>query len=75
MVYHKIYNIEVCHKSYNQTSKHFSKLKTKTPTNKKSNVVYEIPCKNCNGVYIGQTSQYLEKRMQVYKYDKKMQQH
>lgn len=67
----KKYNITVCHKGYNLLSNNFSRLKTKTPKNKKSNIVYKIPCNNCEGVYIGQTSQYLENRIKSHKYDKK----
>lgn len=52
-------------------AKNFTKLKTKTSKNKRSNIVYEIPCSGCNGVYIGQTSQYLENRIKSHKYDKK----
>lgn len=65
------HNITVCHKGHNLLSKNFSKLKTKTPKNKISNIVYEIPCNDCPGVYIGQTSQYLENRIKSHKYDKK----
>lgn len=46
-------------------------LKSKTPKIKKSNIVYEIPCNNCEATYIGQTSQYLENRIKSHKYDKK----
>lgn len=48
----------------------FTKLKDKIPITKKTNVVYEIKCNNCpNNVYIGQTSQNLEKRIYQHKYD------
>lgn len=67
----KKYKINVCHKAYNLLTSNFSKLKSKTPNNKKSNVVYKIPCENCDSVYIGQTSQYLENRIKSHKYDKK----
>lgn len=62
-------NITVCHKGHNLLSNNFSKLKSKTPTNKKSNLIYQIPCNNYEGVYIGQTSQYLENRIKSHKYD------
>jgi hypothetical protein len=64
-------NITVCHKACNLLSNCFSKLKSKTPKNKKSNVIYQIPCNDCSGLYIGQTSQYLENRLKGHKYDKK----
>jgi hypothetical protein len=69
--YFKNHNITVCHKGYNLLSKNFSTLKSKTPKNKKSNIIYQIPCNDCDGVYIGQTSQYLENRLKSHKYDKK----
>ena len=67
----KKYDINICHKNFNLLSKNFSKLKAKTPMNKKSNIIYQIPCNNCSGIYIGQTSQYLENRLKSHKYDKK----
>ena len=41
----------------------FTKLKEKTPKDLESNVVYEIPCSECNGVYIGTTGRYFKKRL------------
>lgn len=35
---------------------------------KKSNVIYQIPCGDCNKVYIGQTSQYLNERLNGHKF-------
>lgn len=67
----KEYNIDVCHKGHNLLAGNFSKLKTTTPKNKRSNIVYKIPCNDCEGAYIGQTSQYLENRIKSHKYDKK----
>lgn len=66
------HNIKICHKPHNVLAKHFSVLKSITPKVKKSNIVYEIPCNNCEATYIGQTSQYLENRLKSHKYDKKM---
>lgn len=68
---HKKYNITICHKAHNLLANNFSKLKSVTPLNKRSNVIYEIPCSNCAQVYIGQTSQWLENRLKGHKYDKK----
>lgn len=66
----KSLDLIVCHKSYNTLKSNFSQLKTKTPQNKKSHVIYQIPCSNnnCNKVYIGQTSQHLENRIKTHKY-------
>lgn len=49
----------------------FTNLKSKVPTEKMSNVVYEIKCKDCEGTYIGQTKRYLQERIKSHKYDKK----
>ena len=37
-----------------------------TPKNE-SNIIYKIPCFNCNGVYLGQTSKTIHKRVQQHK--------
>ncbi|XP_060523582.1 uncharacterized protein LOC132700362 [Cylas formicarius] len=65
------HNITIAHKGYNLVKNIFSKLKDKIPDEKKSHVIYEIPCNDCEGVYIGQTSQYLKNRINGHKYDKK----
>ena len=44
-------------------SKTLSKLKSKTPTLSRSNVVYKIGCKNCNEFYIGSTIRQLAVRV------------
>lgn len=41
----------------------FTKLKDKIPKMRQQNVVYSVPCGACGMEYIGQTSQYLEKRL------------
>lgn len=69
--YFKKHNITVCHKPVNLLQQNYSKLKTKTPKLKKTHTIYQIPCNDCNGVYIGQTSQYLANRLNGHKFDKK----
>lgn len=66
----KKHNITICHKGNNLLKSNYSKLKTETPLLKKSHVVYEIPCNECNSVYIGNTRQNLESRLRGHKYDK-----
>lgn len=66
----KPHNIELVHKPQNQIKEIFTKLKTSTPKSKKSNLVYSIPCKNCDKQYIGQTSQSLHDRLNAHKYTK-----
>lgn len=40
----------------------FTKIKDRTLIQETSNVVYKIPCKDCNRFYIGQTKQKTKKR-------------
>ncbi|XP_046492442.2 uncharacterized protein [Neodiprion pinetum] len=41
----------------------FDTGKDRIPTGKRSNVVYKIPCNDCNQVYIGQTGRHLNTRI------------
>ena len=47
----------------------FSKLKDKTPTSEKSNVVYCVNCNNCRLKYIGQTGNRIRTKMYGHKSD------
>lgn len=47
----------------------FSKTKEKTPLMQTSNIVYKIPCKHCDSVYVGQTTQSLKQRITQHKSD------
>lgn len=47
----------------------FKNLKSQLQIGQKSDVVYKINCKNCNVVYIGETTQKLTKRMKQHQYD------
>lgn len=49
----------------------FTKTKDPIPKNKNTNVVYEVPCGACNKSYIGETSQFLTKRLEQHKYNVK----
>ncbi|KAH1014409.1 hypothetical protein HUJ04_003250 [Dendroctonus ponderosae] len=52
---------------YDVPNYNYTKLKDKIKYTRKSNVVYEIPCNNCDGKYIGQTSQLLKNRLNGHK--------
>lgn len=41
----------------------FTKLKSKLPIDLKTNVIYQINCKECYGIYIGQIKHHLKKRI------------
>lgn len=62
------FNIHTSFINHNTLGKNFfSSLKDKTPIDLQSNLIYSIPCNNCNSVYIGQTKQYLKKRIYQHK--------
>lgn len=62
-------NIRVVGKP-DDTLKHhlFTKLKDRTLKENSSSVCYKVECKDCNGVYIGETRQYLQKRIKQHRY-------
>lgn len=57
------HDITTTYKTANNLQNLYTNLKTPTPKESKTNLIYSIPCKNCNGVYIGQTKQYLKNRI------------
>lgn len=57
------HQLKVAHKPNNCSSKCFSKMCPKYDAGEHAGVVYKIQCKQCNGAYIGQTQQYLHKRL------------
>ena len=50
----------------------FKKVKDSTPTDYLSNVVYKIPCLDCEKCYVGQTTQWLKNRITQHKSDAKL---
>lgn len=64
----KPHNIILAHKPTNTIKQLFhSKLKDKTPIEKQTNCVYEIPCLHCKKSYYGQTKRYLNTRLYEHK--------
>lgn len=57
-------NINVSQKPENTNRRFYSKLKAMTPKDETTDVVYRIRCRDCDGVYIGQTGRYLRTRIQ-----------
>ena len=45
-------------------------MKSKTPKFKQTDVIYSIPCNDCDKIYIGQTTQHLSDRINGHKYAK-----
>lgn len=62
-------NIKFSKTNIKTVSTIFSKLKTKLDTKEKSNIVYEIPCTECDQTYIGQTSRNTIGRITSHKSD------
>ncbi len=64
--------VKIAMKSQNTVKNCFySKTKSSTEKLNKSNVVYNIPCSQCNKCYIGQTGRYLKTRLREHKNDQK----
>ena len=61
------YGIRLSNKSRNTIGSKLSKLKDKIPKNKKTRIVYQIDCKNCDKKYVGETGRDLNTRMSEHK--------
>ena len=69
-LFSKYNNIKIAHtKSTTLKSKLFTKLKDTTPYYKQSNIIYKIPCKDCNKTYTGVSSQTFKARIQQHIHD------
>lgn len=64
----KPFNVEVTSKPFTNLKHLYSKLKTPIEKFKQTHVVYEIPCQDCNKIYIGNSLQYLDARINGHKY-------
>ena len=56
-------DIRVVFRPWNTLRQLLTKLKTPTPDEKNARVIYEIPCLDCETVYIGKTGRCMGKRM------------
>ena len=65
----KKYNFDTVFNNRQKTSLYFDKCKDTDAVEFRSNVVYNIPCKDCNMVYIGHTKRYVKKRIYEHKND------
>lgn len=64
-------NLRITFSGHNLNNKFFSKLKDPIPLGKSSGLVYQVPCKNCDKVYIGETMQLLKNRLAQHENDVK----
>lgn len=62
-------NVKVAKRNNKTVNRLFTKLKDPIPTWERSNVVYKIPCTDCQLSYIGQTSRNLKSRITSHKSD------
>ena len=65
----KSYSISSYHKPTNKLRDLLVHPKDKLSACEKSNVVYEVPCKNCQSVYIGETGRLLSIRIKEHSED------
>lgn len=62
-------NVKIAKKNVITVNKLYSRTKTPIKKMDKSDVIYSIPCSECNGIYIGQTSRNLKGRITTHKSD------
>lgn len=65
-------NIKIATKNVKTMYNCFTKTKTKIEKLEQSNLVYKIPCHNCDKTYIGETSQNLSRRLCSHRSDCKI---
>ena len=65
----KQHGVSTAMRPHSKLRNHVVHAKDKIPKEKATGVVYQIPCKNCNMVYIGETSRALATRIQEHKDD------
>ena len=62
-------HIKLAFYNYHPLKKYFSRIKDTTKLEYKSNLIYSIPCKDCDQQYVGQTSNWLKQRLTAHKSD------
>lgn len=65
----KVDNVKIARKNTFMVKQLYSNTKDQIPTQKKSDVVYLVPCSSCELVYVGQTTQQLKRRLIQHKSD------
>ena len=63
----KEHNVSTAMKPINKIRSAVVQPKDKIPKEKQNELIYRIPCKNCDFVYIGETGRSLEKRLAEHK--------
>ena len=60
--------VKVISKSEHTLRQSLMKVKTMRPEEKRRGMIYEVPCADCNCVYIGETGWFLEMRLKEHTY-------
>lgn len=60
--------VKVICKSQHTLRQTLMKVKSTRPDDRKKGVVYEVPCADCNCVYVGETGRSLEMRLKEHRY-------
>ena len=60
--------VRVICKSQNNLRQTLMKVKSTRPEDKKKGVIYEVPCAECDCVYVGETGRSLEMRLKEHRY-------
>lgn len=63
----RIQNVKFAVKNIKTVRNLFSKTKDQIPTSQQSNIVYSIPCKDCQATYVGQTANTLHSRITAHR--------
>ena len=61
------HNLKVAHKPTNKLKSLFNKHKDRPDNEDKQNAIYQIPCRDCEKVYIGETSKTIKSRITEHK--------
>lgn len=62
-------NVALATRNENTINKMFTKTKDPIPPNMRTNVIYKVPCGNCEKCYVGYTTQYLKARISKHQSD------
>ena len=65
----KKYNVRLIYKPTTKLGLYYSKYKKNIPFELQSDVIYEIPCKDCNMTYRGETCRWIHERMREHQRD------
>lgn len=65
-------NIKISRYNTKCIGRFFTSTKSRTPNLFNSNIVYSVPCKDCEMIYVGQTKQWIKTRLSQHRSDIKL---